>query len=182
MDPIPRRNLGASEEIVTRLRAADPDDAALRQLRLNLYIEAGEWHGLGDLFKEDLQQAEHRSSRQLLQSEALATASLHPDGKALLHKAAEKAGDDNILAFARDLPTRGLFAVGFILSRNLARRPVQVSHQHDEEIGIACEALFEQPGRALRSLERTIIDPFEMEDLLAHSRILIESLESLPIQ
>ena len=54
MDPIPRRNLGASEEIVTRLRAADPDDAALRQLRLNLYIEAGEWHGLGDLFKEDL--------------------------------------------------------------------------------------------------------------------------------
>ena len=51
MDPIPRRNLGASEEIVTRLRAADPDDAALRQLRLNLYIEAGEWHGLGDLFK-----------------------------------------------------------------------------------------------------------------------------------
>jgi hypothetical protein len=84
-------DLAASEEIVHRLRAADPDSASLRQLRINLSIEAGEWHGLGDLFKEDLQRSEHRTSEQLLQAAALATASRNPDGKALVEAATGNA-------------------------------------------------------------------------------------------
>ena len=86
--------IAEAEAMVAQLRQTHPDDVSLRQLRINLALEAGEWHGLGDLFKEDLARANARTARQLLQSAGLATAANNPDGKPLLHAAVARASDD----------------------------------------------------------------------------------------
>lgn len=87
-------NLAGAEDLVAKLRADHPDDPSLRQLRINIALESGEWHALGDLYRQDIDRAEKRSVKQLLQSAAMASAVGNPDGKALLHAAAARAGDD----------------------------------------------------------------------------------------
>jgi hypothetical protein len=90
-------DLAGAEELTGKLRADHPDDSSLRQLRINIALEAGEWHGLGDLYRQDLDRAAQRTVKQLLQSAAMASAVDNPDGKPLLHAAAARAGDDPVI-------------------------------------------------------------------------------------
>ena len=99
--------LDDARELAQDLQVGDVGQPMLRQLRINLAIESGEWFSLGALYKEDLKQVERRSARQLLQSAALASTTGNPDGKLLLQAAADKAGNDaQIYVNAFDIAVR----------------------------------------------------------------------------
>lgn len=100
-------DLAAATELLTQLRLAEPDDAGLRQLEINIAIEGGEWHKLTALVGEDLARADHRSETQLLQAAGLAHAANSPTVMSLLRAAILKAPDDpHVLINAYEMAVR----------------------------------------------------------------------------
>ncbi len=86
--------LAVALDLLRPLRRAAPDDSGLRQLEINIAVESGNWHSLAPLVAEDLEHAEHRSARQLLQAAGLAHAIGNPDAPALTRAAVLKAPKD----------------------------------------------------------------------------------------
>jgi hypothetical protein len=99
--------LAEAQASVEILRAAEPDRVSLRQLAINIALEAGEWHRLGALAQQDLERAGERSAAQLHQGALLAHAAANPAADELLRAAVAKAPDDpNMLVAAYSLAVR----------------------------------------------------------------------------
>jgi hypothetical protein len=99
--------LKKAQKIVNRLRTDQPDSASLRQLQINIALEAGDWHRLGPLLRDDLERSTHRSARQLLQAAGLAHAADNPIADELLRAAVAKAPDDpQVLVTAYNMAVR----------------------------------------------------------------------------
>lgn len=76
------------------LRERLPDDVGLRQLAINIELEAGRWTSLGPFAHEDFQRRENRTARQLLQAAGLAQLTDDPVAEDLARAAVAKAPTD----------------------------------------------------------------------------------------
>ncbi len=93
--------------ILEPLRLADPDRASLRQLEVNLAVEAGDWNRLGPLIRQDLERRDQRDAHQLMQSASLAHAANDDLSDELARAAVAKAPDDpQMLLHAYQLAVR----------------------------------------------------------------------------
>lgn len=80
------------------LRNGLPDDFGLRQLEINIELEAGRWTSLGPLTHQDLERSAHRDAHQLLQAAGLAQLNDDPISEDLARAAVAKAPHDpNVL-------------------------------------------------------------------------------------
>jgi hypothetical protein len=86
--------LDEARERTKALRDRLPDDIGLRQLAINIELEAGRWTSLGPLAHEDLQRSENRTPRQLLQAAGLAQLMDDPVAEDLARAAVAKAPTD----------------------------------------------------------------------------------------
>lgn len=86
--------LDEARERTKALRGRLPDDFGLRQLAINIELEAGRWKSLGPLAHEDLQRSDSRTARQLLQSAGLAQLIDDPVAEDLARAAVAKAPTD----------------------------------------------------------------------------------------
>lgn len=102
-----RGDLNEAQARVAALRVVWPHRPSLRQLQINLALEGGEWHRLGELLAEDLAHADQRTSKQLLQAAGLAHATANPIADQLADAAVDRSPDDpNILVGAFELAVR----------------------------------------------------------------------------
>ncbi len=105
-----RYRAGALDEalrILEPLRLADPDRANLRQLEVNLALEAGDWNRLGPLIRQDLERHDQRDAQQLIQSANLAHAANDDLADELARAAVAKAPENpEILLHAYQLAVR----------------------------------------------------------------------------
>ncbi|WP_404373818.1 hypothetical protein AB5I39_08800 [Sphingomonas sp. MMS24-J45] len=105
-----RYRAGALDEalrILEPLRLADPDRAHLRQLEINLALEAGDWNRLGPLIRQDLERRDQRDAEQLIQSANLAHAANDDLADELARAAVAKAPEDpEILLHSYQLAVR----------------------------------------------------------------------------
>lgn len=86
--------LNEARERTKALRDRSPDDIGLRQLAINIELEAGRWTSLGPLAHEDHQRSENRTHRQLLQAAGLAQLMDDPVAEDLARAAVAKAPTD----------------------------------------------------------------------------------------
>jgi hypothetical protein len=86
-------DLDTAQDLVVSLRKTMPDDAGLRQLEINIGIEAGHWANLAHIAKQDLQSSEKRNARQLLQAAGLAQLADEPIAEELARAAVAKEPD-----------------------------------------------------------------------------------------
>lgn len=96
-----------ARQMLASLRALKADDPNLRQLEINIALETGEWQRLDELIAADLERAENRTTRQLLQAAGLAEVANHPQTIALLRAAVAKAPNEpQVLMSAWDIAVR----------------------------------------------------------------------------
>jgi hypothetical protein len=86
-------DLSEAKAKVEHLRASDPDNLGLRQLDINICIESGNWDDLASIAKQDLERAENREARHLLQSAGLAQIVDDPSVEELARAAVQKEPD-----------------------------------------------------------------------------------------
>ncbi len=93
-------SLEKARPLVEALRRDDPDRASLRQLAINVLVEAGDSARLAALAAEDLERRDHRDAEQLMQAAGLAHAEGGASSEELMRAAVAKSPDDPRLLLA----------------------------------------------------------------------------------
>lgn len=99
--------LDDAREMLEPLRAASPDDASLRQLAINVAVEAGDMPRLAAIAATDFERRDHRDAQQLMQAAGLSHATRGELAGELSRAAIAKNPDDpHVLLQAYGLAVR----------------------------------------------------------------------------